>query len=190
MSTNHAARVILRVMDDAELILLVKRAVAGDRQAFSDLAADYWHRLIALARSIIAHHEAEDMVQEALIVAWQRLDTLRQPAAFGSWLTRIVANTALHRARRQRHMVDLESAPEAPAACNPGPAAELDSRLDVQRLLAWLSPRQRAVMHLTHIQGCSDREIANLLGISASSVRGHRLRARTRLLELISGGGS
>ena len=74
---------------------LVRRAMEGDRDAFSDLAAAHWRRLLALARSIVADLEAEDVVQDALIKAWKKLGSLREPKAFSAWLTRIVANAAV-----------------------------------------------------------------------------------------------
>jgi RNA polymerase sigma-70 factor (ECF subfamily) len=163
---------------------LVRRAMEGDREAFSDLAAAHWRRLLALARSIVADLEAEDVVQEALIKAWRKLGSLREAKAFNAWLTRIVANTAVARARRRRFFEPIDgiaiAAMEAP----------VELRIDVGRLLRGLAPRQRAVLHLTAIEGYTDSEIAEALGISSSSVRVHRLRARRNLAELSRGGES
>lgn len=154
----------------------------GDRDAFSDLAATHWRRLLALARSIVADLEAEDVVQDALIKAWKKLGSLREPGAFSAWLTRIVANMAIARARRRRFFEPIDGA--AAAAVEPG----IDSRIDIGRLLFKLAPKQRAVLHLTTIEGYTDREIAEALGITSSSVRVHRLRGRRRLVELAGRG--
>ena len=161
---------------------LVRRAMDGDREAFSDLAAAHWRRLLALARSIVADLEAEDVVQDALIKAWKKLGSLREPKAFSAWLTRIVANAAVARARRRRFFEPIDG---IAVAAVEGP---VDLRIDVGRLLRKLAPRQRAVFHLTAVEGYTDREIAEALGISSSSVRVHRLRARRRLAELNRGG--
>jgi len=161
---------------------LVRRAMDGDRGAFSDLAAAHWRRLLALARSIVADLEAEDVVQDALIKAWKKLGSLREPKAFSAWLTRIVANAAVARARRRRFFEPIDGI--AVAAVE----APVDLRIDVGKLLRKLAPRQRAVLHLTAVEGYTDREIAEALGISSSSVRVHRLRARRRLAELNRGG--
>lgn len=158
---------------------LVRRAKAGDREAFSDLAAAHWRRLLALARSIVADLEAEDVVQDGLIKAWKKLASLREPAAFSGWLTRIVANMAIARARRRRTFAPINGSEIA--AVDRG----IDARIDVQRLLQQLAPRQRAVLHLTVVEGLSDREIAESLGIASSSVRVHRLRGRQQLGRLI-----
>lgn len=61
MSTNHAGQIVMSVMDDPGL--LVRRAVDGDREAFSELAARHWRRLLALARSVTAAPDPEDVVQ-------------------------------------------------------------------------------------------------------------------------------
>ena len=156
----------------------------GDREAFSDLAAAHWRRLLGLARSIVADLEAEDVVQEALIKAWQKLGSLREAGAFAAWLTRIVANTAVAKARRRRFFEPIDGV--AVAAVE----APLNVQIDVGRLLLRLAPRQRAVLHLTAVEGYTDREISEALGISSSSVRVHRLRARKRLAELNRGGQS
>jgi RNA polymerase sigma-70 factor (ECF subfamily) len=163
---------------------LVRRAMDGDREAFSDLAANQWRRLLGLARSIVADLEAEDVVQEALIKAWRKLGSLRDAEAFGAWLTRIVANTAVAKARRRRFFEPIDGV--AVAAVE----APMDLRIDVGRLLLGLAPRQRAVLHLTVVEGLTDREIAEALGITSSSVRVHRLRARRHLVELSRGGKS
>ncbi len=163
---------------------LVLRAMDGDRGAFSDLAAAHWRRLLGLARSIVADLEAEDVVQEALIKAWRKLGSLREAEAFGAWLTRIVANTAVAKARRRRFFEPIDGVTVA------AEEVPVDLRIDIGRLLRGLAPRQRAVLHLTAVEGYTDREIAEALGISSSSVRVHRLRARKRLAELNWGGES
>ena len=154
----------------------------GDREAFSDLAAAQWRRLLGLARSIVADLEAEDVVQDALIKAWRKLGTLREPKAFAGWLTRIVANTAVAKARRRRIFEPINGMRMAAAGI------PIDDRIDVGRLLVKLAPRQRAVMHLTVVEGFTDHEIGEMLGITSSSVRAHRLRGRQRLEEIVQGG--
>lgn len=157
----------------------VGRAIRGDRDAFPRLAEGHWQRLVSLARSVVGDLDAEDAVQEGLLLAWRKLSTLRDPGAFTPWLTRIVVRLCLRRARRRGPFLPLEEAPE-PAAPPRGP-----EDLDVARLLRQLAPRQRAVMHLTVVEGMTDGEIGRSLGIAAGSVRAHRRRARQRLQQLL-----
>jgi RNA polymerase sigma-70 factor (ECF subfamily) len=162
--------------------VLVRRAMDGDREAFSDLAGAHWRRLLALARSIAADLEAEDVVQDGLVKAWRKIRTLKAPESFGTWLTRIVANTAIARARRRRFFETLDGVAVKSAGNS------IDARIDVGRLLVKLAPRQRAVLHLTVVEGLTDHEIGEVLGIASSSVRVHRLRGRRRLSGIVRGG--
>jgi RNA polymerase sigma-70 factor (ECF subfamily) len=162
----------------------IRRAAAGDGDAFAGLIGDRWTFLVRFARSLVGEADAEDAVQEGVLRAWRHLPTLRRPEAFGAWLTRVVARTSLRRRRRgaAAGLVPLAAAPEPRSDSDP------DGRLDVELLLGMLAPRQRAVMHLTVVEGMSDGEIARALGITAAGVRSHRRRARGRLRDAIEGG--
>lgn len=163
----------------------MRRAAEGDRRAFAALVESHWERLVRLARSVVGDAEAEDAVQDGLLTAWEKLPTLRDPNAFPAWITRVVSRTCGRRAHRGR----FHAAAVPLAAAGPVPAPvpdDPDSGLDVERFLAALAPRQRAVMHLTVVEGLSDGEIGSALGITAASVRSHRRRARQRLHRLFA----
>lgn len=160
---------------------LAVRAQGGDRDAFASLVELHWIPLVRLARSVVGDQDAEDEVQEALVVAWRELPSLRDPTAFSSWLHKVVLRRCLRLSRRLLRLVPLERAPEPvdPHNHNALPGEQL-----VEQLLGQLAPQQRAVMHLTVIEGWSDSEIGALLGIAAASVRSHRRRAKERLEKL------
>jgi len=153
----------------------VGRAAAGDRSAFGLLVEGEWDRLVRLARSVVGDADAEDAVQDALLRAWRALPGLRQPESFRAWIARVVLRRCFRCNRRRPALLPLAAAGEPPV--RPG----VEAGLDVERLLGALAPRQRAVLHLTVVEGLSDREIGDLLGITAGSVRAHRRRARTAL---------
>lgn len=162
---------------------LVRRASRGDRDAFGRLVEGHWDRLVRLARSVTGEAEAEDAVQESLIRAWRKLSQLARPESFSSWLSRIVLRVCLRRARApEARIASLTASTEPRSTPNP------EATLDVSRLLASLPPRQRAVMHLTVVEGMTDSEIAPLLGITSSSVRAHRHRARQGIARLLASG--
>lgn len=160
---------------------LVTAAQGGDRRAFGSLVELHWAMLVRLARSVVGDAEAEDVAQEALVVAWRKLGGLSDVTRFPSWVTRIVFRRSLRRARRRRPEVALSAAGD--------PAADSDPAGDlwVWQVLARLAPRQRAVLHMTVIEGMSDGEIGASLGITASSVRVHRMRAREQVGKLMEG---
>ena len=160
--------------DERDLVLLARD---GDVGAFSTLVERHWFPLVRFARSILGETDAEDSVQDALVAAWAKISGLKHPEAFTAWLLRIVARRSFRRARRGTRQVPLTEADGAP-----DPAAEsATATVDVERILSRLAPRQRAVMHLTVIDGMTDSEIAAALGITAASVRSHRRRAREAL---------
>jgi RNA polymerase sigma-70 factor (ECF subfamily) len=165
-------------MSDDEL-RMVARAREGDPDAFGGLVKLHWERLVRLARSMVGDAGAEDVVQESFVVAWQKLGRLTRDEAFRPWMTRIVFRRCL-RVRGRRRPVALEDHPLPEGAGNPERAAW------VGELLSRLAPRQRAVMHLTVVEGNTDGEIAGLLGITAASVRTHRRRARARIDALMN----
>jgi RNA polymerase sigma-70 factor (ECF subfamily) len=161
---------------------LVRRAQSGDPEAFGGLVQRHWSRLVRFARSMVGDEAAEDAVQESLLLCWRKLPGLARPESFGAWINRILFRRCLRLRRRQWvQEVALERVPATPAG-NPHDAAW------VSELLSALAPRQRAVMHLTVVEGHTDTETAGLLGIATSSVRAHRRRARRRLDALIGGG--
>ena len=167
---------------DAMIADLVTAARNGSRDAFGELVEGHWDRLVRLARSLVGDADAEDVVQEALVVAWTKLAALSDPAKFGAWVGRIVFRRCLRAGRRRRGDVALDQAPEPSGSC----AAE--SVLTVWQVLARLAPRQRAVLHLTAVEGMTDAEIAPLLGITPASVRAHRRRARASVARIVRGG--
>jgi RNA polymerase sigma-70 factor (ECF subfamily) len=169
------------VADHEDERRLVLEARAGSREAFGGLVRHHWDRLVRLARSVVGEATAEDVVQEGLLVGWRKLPGLATPDAFGPWITQIVYRRCLRTLKRQGTVPIVEGSAE------PSEAARSEDAVWVEQLLAALAPRQRAVLHLTVVEGRTDREIAGLLGIAAASVRAHRRRGRARLERLIGG---
>lgn len=161
---------------------LVRTALGGDREAFGALVEGHWERLVRLARSVVGEADAEDAVQDSLVLAWTRLARLSDPEKFGPWVSRIVFRRCLRASRRQRGTVSLDSVPE------PSRWRDPETAVSVWQVLVRLAPRQRAVLHLTAVEGMTDAEIAPVLGITPASVRAHRRRARAGVARIIRGG--
>jgi RNA polymerase sigma-70 factor (ECF subfamily) len=162
----------------------VAAARSGDQRAFGHLIEARWNRLVRLARSIVGDVDAEDVAQEACLACWRKLSQLADPARFDSWLMRSVFRCAVRRARWQRLRNALMRTSNfglrtSDDALNPS------SDVFVWQVLSRLPPRQRAVVHLTVIEGMTDSEIAHALGIRAGSVRAHRRRARETIQLLV-----
>ncbi len=130
---------------------------------------------------------ARDACQEAFLVAWRRLPALREPAAFGGWLERLL-RTQCSRAHRRRDASSAaaEGASGSHATSSAGvDTAEVVGRRELQRLLrravAALPPRERDAVVLFYFLGQTLREVARALGVSAGLAGKCVFRARLRL---------
>lgn len=177
-------------LTDAEV---VARVLGGELQIFEVLMRRYNQRLFRAARSILkTDAEAEDVVQDAYVRAYQHLNQFEGRASFATWLTRIAVNEALARKRKQQQLVQMESMDTAgEAAMNaftstaPNPEEETMAR-SVTALLETavdsLPEAYRSVFMLREIEGLNTNEAAACLGLSeeAVKVRLHRGRAMLR----------
>jgi len=167
---------------------LVRRARDGDREAFSALVERHMRSAYAVALSVTRHHQdAEDVAQEAFLVALRRIEECRNPEKFGGWLMTIVRNRARNLLRRE-NVRATEEIPESASSPAPGPGrrterAELRSRL--QEALGRLSQVRREVVLLHDLEGWKHREIAEHLGMPPGTVRSHLHYARKELRELL-----
>jgi RNA polymerase sigma-70 factor, ECF subfamily len=171
---------------------VVDRVLAGDTALYEIIMRRYNQRLYRVARSIVRDDgEAEDVMQDTYVRAYQHLDQFSRLAPFSTWLTRIAVNESLARARRRSRFEQLdleERGPQSPAnpvesAPNPEQstsAAEL-GRLLEEALLS-LPEQFRTVVMLRDVEELSTSETAEALGITEQNVkvRLHRARALVR----------
>lgn len=177
-------------------VALAARIREGDSEAFGHVMKRCNQRLFRVARGVVANDsEAEDVVQEAYVDAYENFAAFRGDASLLTWLTRIVLNEARGRLRRQRPTVEVEQV-EA-AQLDPGRVVAFPSAQVVVDPLAMLARDQirrlleraiddlpegfRLVFVLRDIEECSVEETADALGIRAETVKTRLHRAR-RLL--------
>jgi RNA polymerase sigma-70 factor (ECF subfamily) len=170
-----------KVQDDA----LVRRARAGDREAFGLLAARHQDAVYRVVRGIVGDpSEAEDVAQEVFLKAFGALGRFRGDSGFFTWLYRIAVNEALRAARRRRHPASLDEglpveAPPVPQPDEDGPSLAL-----LERLLRKLPEEFRAIVVLRDIEGLPYREVAETLEIPMGTVMSRLFRARRELRDL------
>jgi RNA polymerase sigma-70 factor (ECF subfamily) len=175
---------------------LVARARQRDEAAVRTIVRQNNQRLFRLARAIVKDDsEAEDVVQEAYVRAFTRLDGFRGDSAFSTWLTRIVINEALGRLRSRRPTVEWESVERAPRAEAqiirfPAWSSQSDperamAQHEVQRILERAIdalPRPfRVVLVARLVEELSIEETATLLGLRPQTVKTRLHRARLML---------
>ncbi|KFN50945.1 RNA polymerase sigma factor [Arenimonas composti] len=160
---------------------LVRAAGAGDVRAFEALYRRHHRRIYSVLRRLCGGHDAraEDLLQDAFVRAWQALPGFRFESAFSTWLHRLAVNTALMELRSRRGGEDLEtddSALETHATADGAQRTALG--MDLERAVATLPPRARAVLVLHDIEGWKHEEIATSLGMAVGSSKAQLHRAR------------
>ena len=162
--------------DDAAL---VARAVAGDRAAFGRLVALHGSAVRGLLRRMGAQPAlADDLAQDAFLIAFQRLGDYRGEGAFAGWIRRIAARLYLKRVSGRLRLEDsLDSAPERSA----GGEEAAGASLDLDAALAALSPVERLCVSLCHGAGFTQAEIADALKLPLGTVKSHVTRGLERL---------
>jgi RNA polymerase sigma factor (sigma-70 family) len=160
---------------------IVARAAAGDEEAFAAIVGAYQQDMVRVAFGICGDADvARDAVQAALVVAWRKLGTVREPERLRSWLVAVAANEARQLVRRRHHVRLDELAVEPTADSSAEPAAAI-SRVDLDDALRRLSADERTVIALRYGAGFDSEEIGRILGVSASGVRSRLARLMDRL---------
>lgn len=157
---------------------MLARARRGDRDALAELYRSFAGPALGLALRLLGSRaKAEDVVHDAFLRAFEHLDGYRGDAPIGVWIKRLVLHAAIDRLRAERRRGGEPEPVDGLAASDPGP----EPRLDVEGLLARLSPRARAVVWLHEVEGWPHAEIARRFGQSESWSKSVLSRALTRL---------
>lgn len=181
-------------------VALVARAKQGDTAAFEQLVRQYDRQIFRIAQHITQNREdAEDIVQDAFLKAYQKLDQFQGNSKFYTWLVRIAVNESLMRLRKRRTAKtvsideDIEtedgSMPRDLADWSPNPEqmygqSELAEIL--RKTVQGLPPGFRTVFVLRDVENLSTEETAETLGLSVPAVKSRLLRARLQLRERLS----
>jgi len=183
--------------DEADV---VARAKTRSETAFEQLVEHYQRRAFRLAWKITRNHEdAEDVLQNAFVKAFQNLPDFRGDSRFYTWLVRITINEALMNLRRRRsNEVSMDESQQAADTTVPleikDQAANPEKRYlqhEVQRILAAtineLEPSYQAVVQLRDVEGLSTEQTAQALDLTSSAVKTRLQRARMKLRESLNG---
>src|SRR5262249_17432614 len=197
-------------MSDSNVESRLAAARAGEKQAFSDLVAPFRAELLVHCYRLLGSvQDAEDMVQETFLRAWNRLDSFTGGQYFRAWLYKIATNICLDaldkRSRRALAPSNFPAAdpraPIAPAITEPiwlepfpdellpeetlGPEARYTLRESITlaflAALQRLPPRQRVILILCDVLDWRAREVAQLLDITVAAVNGLLRRARSTM---------
>jgi RNA polymerase sigma-70 factor, ECF subfamily len=184
----------------SEELALVHAAKAGDMGAFEELVRRYDRNVFRIAQHITQNREdAEDVVQDAFLKAYQNLAKFQENSKFYTWLVRIAVNEALMRLRKRRpgQMVSLDedikteedTMPREVADWSPNPE-QLYNQEELREILGktiqGLPAGFRTVFVLRDVEGLSTEETAEALGLSVPAVKSRLLRARLQLRDRLT----
>jgi RNA polymerase sigma-70 factor, ECF subfamily len=169
---------------DRELVIAAQQ---GDQVAFVDLVRGRVDRLFAIARRILRDVDrAEDALQDALVIAWRDLPSLRDPDRFDFWIHRVLANMCIEHARRDRRRYANLQVLQVDGHAAPDELGGVVDRDIVDRAFRRLTPEERAVLTLRYYLGYEPSAIATVLGVPAGTIRSrlhHAHRAMRAAIE-------
>jgi len=162
---------------------LVERAREGDTVAFGELVDLGGDLCFAIAYRILRDAErAEDAVQQAYLLAWRDLPTLRDPDRFDAWLHRLLVNACYAEIRRHRRWSSrIHALPDELSGGLDPNVLSVDDRDMLNRAFERLSPEQRAVFVLHHDAGMTLPAIAEVVGVPLGTVKSRLFHATRHL---------
>lgn len=181
------------VESDAEL---VARALTGEDAAFALLMERHKRWTFQFIRRYVGNsHDAYDLLQETFFSAWLALARYDSERPFEFWLRRIALNKCRDRARREtvrRALLGMMAPAEArePSDAGAGPEAQAAAEQSMQQLERAIARLPRALKEpllLTALEGLSQQQAGELLGLNAKAIEMRVYRARARLSELLPG---
>ena len=178
--------------------LAVERTLAGERDAFRVLVERHSNNVFRLAYRMTGNqHDAEEVVQEAFLRAYQKLGQFAARSNFGTWVYRIAANYAIDRMRQKQkedarrqipHVEDKDGMENDPMnrVADEAPTPErltqsIELRKQMEQALAALSHAERTAFVMRHWEGCGIEEIAAVLKLNSSAAKNTVFRAVQKL---------
>lgn len=180
-------------MTDAEVADCLARGRQGDEQAILELFHYMYPHVAKLVQSNLPSREAaEDLVQKVCIKVVTHLNQFSGKVPFLHWVSRISVNTCLNQIRHERYRPELRLADLseeeagvienlAASTAEPNSSDRVAAGELVEKLLAGLRPEERLLVRLMYLEGRALKEISELTGWSASSIKVRIFRARGRL---------
>lgn len=181
-----------RITDD----VLIDRFLKGDESAFNLMAARYQERIYWHARRMLGNHfDADEIVQEVLLVLYKKLKTFKADSSLYTWIYRITQTRTLNLIKKQKvkRFLSIDDEDRLDLRDNTDVVADIENREKLKTLdtvLQQLPVKQREVFALRHFEEMSYEEIAELTGKSVGGLKAnyyHALQKVTKLMEQYDG---
>jgi RNA polymerase sigma-70 factor (ECF subfamily) len=170
------------VLGAASEVAVVALAMNGDDAAYGELVRRRQDSIRHLLRRLTRDDAlADDLAQQAFVLAWKSIRTLKSPAAFGAWLRKLAVNCWLQQVRANQREVTLAEG----TLLESHAASTIAERLDLDAALATLPPHARLCVVLAYSEGMSHAEISDSTAMALGTVKSHIARGAARLRELL-----
>jgi len=160
---------------------LVQAAQSGNMLAFEKLYFETKDFVLRMAGFMSRGHDAEDIAQETYVRALRSISGFRRECRFSTWLYRILCNEVGRVRRKARPHLDFESVRDELNQ----PSEDIDGKIDLYRRLAAFEDRERLLV-CRDLEGYSDLEIANEMGVSIAALKSKKYRIRRTLQAALS----
>lgn len=173
---------------------LISQTLDGQSAAFGVLVRKYQNRLFnSMVHLLRNRSDAEDVVQDAFLQAFRKLDTFQGNSQFYTWLFRIARNTAISKLRRKKPTVSLDTTASAQRLDfpddGPAPSTEMERRerqTGLMRAMDELSGEHREILILREMEDQNYETISEILDLPVGTVRSRLHRARLQLKEVLT----
>lgn len=176
---------------DQALTALIERLRRRDTTAFEPFIRKTESLGFRLAYHITGdYHIAQDILQEAYLIIFKKINTLKEPGAFRAWFSRIVSNLSIEHLRKSEKALSLEATQlleSIPAPAQQTFADSCVSMEDLRRALSALTPRERTALILREFLSFTYSEMGSVLDIPLGTVKSRLAEARHKLARLIAG---
>ncbi|MFC1554646.1 RNA polymerase sigma factor, partial [candidate division KSB1 bacterium] len=168
---------------------LIRRAKNGDTLAFDELVVKYQKRVFFnVIRIVLNQNDADDVVQETFIKAYQNLESFDENYRFYTWIYRIAINTALNHVNHSKYKEESLEQKQEDVRFDPANEFDIEEDYDtielkerIKKLLKFLSPEMRIVFTMRVYDQMTYKEISQILDISIGTVMSRLNRARINL---------
>lgn len=163
--------------------ILVRKAKKHDQEAFAELMRENAKSMYKVAKAILKNDEdAADAMQETALTSWEKINTLKKDDYFKTWLIRILINNCNAIYKQKMRVVPDENLPEELSF------DEEYSNVEWQEFLNFLEKKYRIIIVLYYVEGFKIREIAQMLQVNESTVKGRMVTARKKMESLYQTG--
>ena len=168
------------------LDILIKECIRGKPKSQEALYRRFAPAMYGICLQYASSEEdAQDILQEAFIKVFSKLDQVKNPGAFPGWIRRVMINTALEKYRSQVILQRIDEIREDPGTTYDNDVLRSLTADELVDLIRSLSPKYRMVFNLYAIEGYSHQEISDELGISVGTSKSNLSRARAILQDKI-----